>query len=711
MKVENYAEDLEWAQTFVDGLLADFNQIRTDRLGREESWSEAYDLWSLGSQDPSNRRNYLGRANLNLPQVRKEIETMARRLNRALFPEDFLKADPNVLANQELALVNTQTVHHFLERVMAIKGKTLPWVKQGVLYGTSPAKIFWKKEVNKMLYKERDFFTDERGILQPKFKQVFKDVTLYNGPKFQLRDIFSTWVYPTNITDVSDIQRVYSRTKVRFSDLKNSERTKENSDGVYVNLDKLKDLGKVIDQENIEVRARMASLGENQVLVGSEDNQIYTLLEIWGKDYIKGKLMNFVVEIIMGDGDALKSGIPIRIQQNPLWHQSPPFVFNRFILAPGVEFYGRGLPEAVASLQAQLDDVLNQSMDSTTLSLNPVTIVNPAYAPNLESFEIEPNAIWWANPDGVKPFTFPDLSDVGIKNAGLLRSFITEMSDNSPQLPDPIAGKARSTGQAQLAINEWQTDLFSFVGTIIQDAMIPLAKQVHSLIQQNISDDEIIRLSGKYAGSWVNRIVTPNDIVGNYDFQWIGAIQIENQTVKTQQLLTLLKILPSLPADAGVKLNWQNLMIKLFRDGFQIPDVQNLVETEQFNQSIPPDIENRIMKMRGEVVVSQSDDDSSHIAEHRYGLTQLKPDQVYERALFARHITLHEHQAAKKQAAIQQQQQMQMMMLSQGKPPGQHPGMMPQPPRGPGRPPNPMGNQAQMSESTNPADFERGLRL
>jgi hypothetical protein len=459
----------------------------------------------------------------------------------------------------------------------------------------------------------------------------------------------------------------------------------------------LYDEGKEQDLEFERTQERLAALGESGFLFGKDNQKLYDLTEIWGRAEINGKTIPYVCEVV-------NNNHVIRIQQNPFWHQQPNFVFFRFILPPGPEFYGRGLPEASIPIQAMLDDTLNQTMDSSTLSLNAITIVNPAFAPNAESFEVEPNAIWWADPAGVKQFTFPDLSDSGFRNVGALRSMISEMSDNQPQLPDPIAGKARSTGQAQLAINEWQTDLYSFVNQNIKDALEPFAYQVHSLLQQNVPDDAIIRIGGKYSGAWVNRVLTPSDLAGRYYFKWMGAISVENQAVKTQQMLQFLKIYPMLPPDAQIKIKWSNLLIKLLRDGFQIKDVQNIIETPEMNASVPPMIENKMLDQGSPVKVEDSDDDDLHNRVHTKGFNEAK--DAYTRAIYKQHMVKHEEAKSKK---IKQQMQMQQMM-AQAQMMQQQEMMSGKKPGG-GSPKNPLGNQGQMSESTNAPDIERGMGI
>lgn len=691
----NFARDRDFADHTRTTLMQVWNQLRTNRQARELRWKEFFYLWTVDPDSEDYGRNYKGRANLNLPQIRKEIETMTRRLVKGLFQDDYLKAEPSRWANQEIATANALIIRHFYDNVMTVKHAFMPWIKQGVTFGTSPIRQYWKKEVNKQYFKKRDFEVSAGGILvQKKPKQVYEEVTLYDAPFIEPCSMFETWVYPETALSPQHIEGIFFRTKVNEEWLEARK-----AQGLAILPENFEDLGKEVDQEFQRSQETLAAFGTSGTRKALPGQKMYDLLEFWGKLEVTAGGKKLCIPCVV---EILNETHVIRIQQNPFWHQQAPFNFMRYITPMPGDFYGRGLPEASISLQNQLNDVLNQMMDSATLSLQPITIINPAFAPNADSFEVEPGAVWWADPDAVKPFTFPDLTGVGIQNATLLRNMITQISDNSPQLPDPIAGKSRSTGQAQLAINEWQTDLFNFIDQIATEALNPMAKQTHALLQQNLPDDAIYRIAGKYASDWVNRVVTPADIVGNLDFKWIGSIQIDNLSVKTQQMLQLLKILPNIPPDAGVRLNWQVYILRLLKDAFNMRDVESLVDTDMMHSSTDPGIENKIIEQNGAVDVEPSDDDKIHIDVHTQGMNASK--DPYTRAMFNKHIQEHNEQVAKKQQAAQAQQQQQMMqqqmqqaqlMKAQGKPSG---------------PNNPQGNQGQMSQATDPADLQKGMR-
>lgn len=681
----NYAKDKEFGATLTANLMQIWESCKTNRKGRELVWQASYRQWSVDKTESD--QSYKGMADLKVPQLRKEVETMSRRLFKGLLPDDYLSGEAESgFHDSELSTVNTQVVRHYYDNVMQIKRQLYPWIKQKVLFGTSPIRQYWHRAENEMFFKKRVAYEDKFGAIKFKAENVKENVLLYNAPKLRAEDIFNTWVYPHNAQQQEDIEIVFWRTVVKKSDLEHKA-----ANNMCAHIGEL-DNGKASIDDFQESQERLAQFSETGVYQSLQGNDFYELLEVWCPLLLPGsdKLVSCVVEIIDGK-------LCTRAQRNPYWHQQTPFDFGRFIIPPPGEFYGRGLPEAGMSLALQLDDTMNQTMDATTLALNNITIINPAYAPNAESFEIEPNAVWWADPNAVKQFVFPDLTDSGYKAAGTLRNWISEMSDNQPQLPDPIAGKARSTGQAQMAVGEWQTDLFCFIDFLSVEALSSMAHKTHSLLQQFLGEDDIIRVSGKYADTWTQRVVTPEDLCGRYKFKWMGSLQIESQSIKTQQMLNLLQIWKNLPQDAQaqVKMRWQNFMVKLMRDGFLIKDVDNIVETDHMVATTSPELEEKILKAGGDINVEKADNDSVHnsVHEREHALDK----DVLSRAKRSKHIEMHRAQAQQK-LAEEKQIAMQMAALQAG---GIGPNGAPQ--GGGGQ----AGNPTQIPEGTTQANLNR----
>jgi hypothetical protein len=677
----NFASNEDYAQATMNMLVDIWRIVFRERREREERWKEGYRAWTVDQTDIDSI--YQGRADLNLPQIRKEVETMSRRIVKGLFPDNFLDATPIRLENEDVAEANAQVTEHYIANVMKAKGQFGPWVKQGVIYGTSPLRSFWKTDVNEQFFRERFFINNKQGVLEPRFKKVRRPVTTYDAPCVRAEDLMNTWVYPHNVSHPDQLEMVFWRTKIRRDQL--LMKVKEGAAHKSV-VDQIKDTGKSKDLDFEQQQEKFQQFGVSGELVQVEGKEMFDLLEIWCSLLLPGEKVPVpvVVEII-------NEAHVTRIQRNPYWHQKPPFDFMRFIVPPAGEFYGRGLPEASIKTQHQLNATLNQTMDSATLSLNNITVINPAFAPNAESFELEPGAQWWADPAAVKQFEFPDLSQNGMRNVAALRQIITEMSDNSPQLPDPIAGKARSTGQAQLAVNEWQTDLFSFMEQISDEALNPFAHKIHVMLQQYLPDDQVIRVAGRNSPSWTGRIITPEQLVGNFNFIWKGSLQIENQAIKTQQALNFMRVIAQLPPEAKVKIRWDNFVRTLLKDGIQMKDSEFMVETTSDGASTEPGLENKILELGGSIVVNPSDDDDLHITSHRAWAELTKSNFV--RLQESKHIRLHEEQKeAKRQEALIQQLQL-AQLQAQAQPQG------------------PAGNPSDIPQSTDQADLERGQGL
>jgi hypothetical protein len=673
----NYAKDEDFARSLWTDVQSVYNYVESDRKEREDHWQENYRAWSIDRLESD--KNYNGMSDIQLPQIRKEVETMSKRIMKGLFPIDYLKASPNGLAYQDVAQVNTEVVRHYLDNIMGIKNSFRPWIKQGVIYGTSPIRSFWKKDVNEMLMRERYHVSKGDGTFEPRMRAVKRDVTLYDAPVARVEDLFQTWVYPVTATRPEDIQITFWRTKVSKSDMIAKEKK-----GTAYNIDRFKDDGNSVDIQFDETQKRIQQFGENATLVSVQQDNMFTLMEVWMRAKLpdSDKPVPIVMEVINGSHVT-------RIQRNPYWHQQPPFDWFRYIIPPGNEFYGRGLPEAALSAQQQLNDTLNQGMDSATLALNNVTIVNPAFAPNAESFEVEPNAVWWADPNAVKQFSFPDLTDVSLKNTALLRTIITEMSENSPQLPDPLSGKARSTGQAQLALNEFQTDLLEIMDSLSWEGLKPFAKKIHIMLQQFLDTKEVIRITPKFAKAWINNVVTPEELCGDFDFTWMPAVQMGDTQVKVQQQLNLVRIVAQLKQQAGinVNINWDNFFLNLIREGFNIRNYHEIIETDRMDDRVSPDMEIKILEQGGEIRVNVNDDDQAHIANHRAEMGKLKD---FPRAKLEAHITEHQKQMEQKQAAAAMQAAMLQAQQQQANGGGAE------------------GNLGQVPEATSTADLQRG---
>src|SRR5690606_32260521 len=123
--------------------------------------------------------------------------------------------------------------------------------------GSSPARQFWHKETNEMLYRKREPVLTGDGTVIFKQKIVQEEVTLYNAPKIRVEDLFNIWVYPFNAQTPKDIEITFARTKVTRAFL-----TAKAAEGMCYGFENFKENGKSIDQAYEESQERLQQFGE-----------------------------------------------------------------------------------------------------------------------------------------------------------------------------------------------------------------------------------------------------------------------------------------------------------------------------------------------------------------------------------------------------------------------------------------------------------------
>jgi hypothetical protein len=271
----NYATNEEFAKTIMSNLLDIHNVCVSNRKSRETIWQESYRAWSVDRE--ASDRNYTGMADVSIPQLRKEVETMSRRIYKGLLPDDYLKAEPATgFLDPTMVATNTQVVRHYYDNVMQIKRQLMPWVKQKVLFGTSPIRQYWCKNTNELFFKKRIAYVDP-ATQEIKFKaQVVKEeVTLYNAPKLRAEDIFNTWVYPHNAAGPEEIEITIYRTMVKKFDLEKKVR-----EGTCANFDELDNMAASAPHDFQEAQERLAQFGDTGEYKPLQGNDYYELLEI-----------------------------------------------------------------------------------------------------------------------------------------------------------------------------------------------------------------------------------------------------------------------------------------------------------------------------------------------------------------------------------------------------------------------------------------------
>jgi hypothetical protein len=365
----------------------------------------------------------------------------------------------------------------------------------------------------------------------------------------------------------------------------------------------------------------------------------------------------------------------LRIQRVPWMHGGSCWLAGKFVEVLD-EAYGRGLPEIFDRLQYTLNDTGNQSLDSLTYSINPITIVDLYQVQDPTSLRFRPGAKWLANPNAVKAMEAnPEPAVVGLNAVGTIMATMGDLADIVP-----VGGggsKARGRGQQstagmQLAISEAQVDVRDVVEALEDQVMNRWLRRAHSLCIQYLDEPKILRVSGRDGQQIIEQKVDQLDLLGDFDFQWLGSSSVLNQQVRSQQMINYLQIASRIPPEAwqaeGKRVSLANLMADIWSIGFGLPNVQRIVQDLHPMVGTDPTLENDLFQIhRGEdVEVSESDDDDAHLAVHQ----RLKIEGPAQ-ALLAQHIR--RHMAAKMAKQMMKQQQQAQQAAQQAGPGGSGP--------------------------------------
>ena len=81
----NFAEDQGLAERVAGHFSSRIRTVRTNRLPLEEALWRFFNMWNVTKDG---YHNYSGRANLYIPEVRKNVEAQARQLTKSAFPSE-----------------------------------------------------------------------------------------------------------------------------------------------------------------------------------------------------------------------------------------------------------------------------------------------------------------------------------------------------------------------------------------------------------------------------------------------------------------------------------------------------------------------------------------------------------------------------------------------------------------------------------------------
>lgn len=703
--IQNYAKNKQLCERVLAVFLPKVKSVRNDREPLERDWMRFYNMWNVEHDEG---HLYSGNSKLYIPEVRKAIEAQARQLTDLAFPSnEFFGCAPGASGTNKGAEIQ-KAIRAWQIQEANLLGDYLVFNRQKCMYGTSIAHVAWDKRTEMAFASARN---PKTGKIVPSKKLI----ELYNGPTFNTVDLFK-W-YPLNnkkrnhnddgcfhvrpvdreFIDKADKMGMIADKEPIFEGMSDASKQEE----FEKDIERAETLGLSIESD--QGYAGTASLDEeDQNKLGT-----YKLTCIYAKVVCPEACL---------EGEDPDKPIPMMIhiyndtvvaciKRNPFWHQKTPYLVGRYIYPNPDEFYGQGIAKATQYQQYELNSKAEQSMDSVTMALNPLAIIDPAYASQNADFEIEPAAIWWADPAKVRLTQMPDVSGTGYQAVSQMRSQIQDFSDRAPSLPSQFQGKSRTATQSDIIDRAMTVDFKTFQRQDEADVLVPMLEMWESLTDQFADDDQMIMITGRNYDDWRRMVVSREMYLGNYKYFWKVSSDFGNKAIKARQMIDAMKVAGSLPPEAQAKLgfDYAEAYRILFKDMMMLPNSEEIIPDPNSEPKQNPPSVYRMLKLGMEVECLPTDDDKAFI--QYFGMkAKEEQDEGVKRELI-RQIMLHDQQLQKKVALMKQQiaerqQQMAMMAMQAqaGKKPADGGGMVGS------------GNRTQLSPNATPGAMASGIK-
>lgn len=663
---ENWATRADVRATIERDLVPLMRHTRRDRRTLGEAWLRYWRIWSVQPDQEA----YQGRIQNYIPVARRIAEQWVERLMQVLFPQSELfgvRALRHSLERREPLLRALYT--YYFEKHMRIRRRARPWVRQLVTLGTSPVKVVWKITEREMpvLHEILNDNGETLGV-QHRLERVLD----YIGPTFEPVDVFSFYAWPPVVTDIDDAT-------IAFEDLlldRETCRTKGNRlldddepdlGYEWENVQELFDKAAVADDRNkVEAeRRRLRDKGFTHPTDADLPRELQPLDVtecVWQTDLDGSGRRRWL--IVLGGDD-----IPLRVQPVPWFHGKAPWLVGKFLEVEN-EFYGRSIMEVLDKLQYFTNDVANQASDALVWSLNPISVVDMFRMHDPNSLRQRPGAKWLGEPGGVQFMEPPkDSAVTGFSAMGQLVSIMREAAEPAP--PSVSIGRQRSRAaqtavMQQIQAAEAMTPIRSVAESCEDQVFKPLLQMMHVLTWQCLDRDIVLQIAGSEGAPLAERKIRVQDIVGDFEFTWLGATSALNSQVRANQMITYLGIVGKLPPQQleaeGIRVRLGRLLKTIWTEGFQLPMADQIIEELNRQVTIDPRIENDLFRLgRGaDVQVSEADDDDEHLREHGAYLPQLTGDPAHQ---LQQHMQGHQAaKIAKRIMAIRKQAQQQGLL-------------------------------------------------
>lgn len=477
-------------------------------------------------------------SNIFVPYIQAAVETLMPRILDAR-PEFTVKGRSS---EDQLKTEKQQQLADYLWEISGMDKTVEDLTRSALVYGTGFLQVSWKKDVRQ--YK----FLKTKDLLDKKYTYETRDKTFYDAPYCEWVDNYNLW-YDWHNTDRKSKQYWFKRLvltepeirrRYPMADKKRLEIAMVTQGGDLNDYASVRNLIKSNHNQLLKGAGPSTSfrgIGDDKFNVyGDPSLRMYEVFE-WTRPFDDAYCV-----MVGGSYVPILKGAVIPI---PYDFKEAPFIETPYMRLPN-EFEGYGLPMIMENPQLMLNTIKNQRIDSATLGIHKMWIVNPLANINKDELITRPfGIIYSVDPNGVKAVEFSDIKQSAYREEDLLKADLRYASG----IDDASMGQGGGAGSATEVrhLRESTLERVRLFVNHLGDTFSDVLRFWMDMERQFFTKTMTIRILGP-DGEEMFPLIEKDDLMGRFDYRATVLPSIAGQNdVKKKQDMDLFQLLVSLP--------------------------------------------------------------------------------------------------------------------------------------------------------------------
>lgn len=569
---------------------SEYSRFKTAREQVEDDWLEYWSLYLGTPEAVAHQRDQVirtvGEVNtdwrhkINVGKAFEMVETIHGYLMAAIFPNnEWFNAVPVNPGYLELARV----VKKFVANKMYdsdFRAHFAAFLRQLLITGNSVLALPWRYETKKWkknVKVERavsDMFLSEFGK-KVEWETVEEERIMRNHPDFETLDMFDVYLDPTAAVpnDAAFIRRM-QKTKAEVIQLI--------TDGYYENITPydvccLSPTNTGVEDDEKRTLRRFQGVETPNPYSLSDTVEV---IEYWGDIHLDDESYHDVVATVIG-------GELVRHESNPYWC-GKPFIVGTCIPITQTP-YAIGVLQPNAGLLHQLNIITNQRLDNLELAVDEMWTLKADGVLQPEDVYTQPGKVFLVSEhDDLQPVARSQNNfTVTYQEASVLETSIDRNAGTGALISANNARSGERVTAAEIqAVRDAGGNRLSNLHKHIEDtSLYPILSKVFRLMQQFVTDPEVVRVAGTEPGEFVYYRVGADQLAYEFILRPVGADHVTDKERYIQDRLSFLQAVAQVPQMAQL-INYEAILYDLVQHfGFDDPD--SYLSRQSQNGAVP----------------------------------------------------------------------------------------------------------------------------